>query len=299
MGGLCKHLQIETLRQQLAQGEQSGAWRNALATHSAQEEMTVVSSGCPELDRILPQNGFRPGTLVEWLGHGAGDGTATLAFRAAACALRAAAGASSDGRAVVVLDPSGEFYPPAAIAQGIEPARLIVIHPGNQADHTWALDQVLRCPAVAAAVAWPERIHHAETKSVGCGFSPPSSAGGLKPTLQLSSKLDGRTFRRLQLAVEQGGGLGLLIRPATVRGEPSWADVRLFVEPLEAIKGTVPTTMDTWCPRNGPEGAAHKWGLSPLLRRRLRMVLLRCRGGRGEQTVEVEIDDEPHSLHQS
>ena len=109
------------------------------------------------------------------------------------------------GGAVVVLDRTGEFYPLAAVAQGIEPARLIVVHPGNQADHTWALDQALRCPAVAAVVAWPE---------------------------SLDGKLDGRTFRRLQLAVEQGGGLGLLIRPESVRCQPSWADVRLLVEPL-------------------------------------------------------------------
>ena len=83
-------------------------------------------------------------------------------------------------------------------------------------------------------------------------------------------KLDGRTFRRLQLAAEQGGGLGLLIRPATVRGEPSWADVRLLIEPLRGTRETG---------------------------RLLRVVLLRCRGGDplrgGGQTVEVEIDDEP------
>jgi protein ImuA len=144
----------------------------------------------------------------------------------------------------MVLDRTGEFYPLAAAAQGIEPARLIVVHPGIKADHTWALDQALRCPAVAAVVAWPE--------------SP-------------DGKLDGHTFRRLQLAVEQGGGLGLLVRPESVRGQPSWADVRLLVEPL---------------PSTAPYGRP----------RRMRVVLLRCRGGRGEQTVEVEIDHETHSL---
>ena len=163
--------------------------------------MSALSSGCPALDRALPENGFRPGTLVEWLFRGEGDGTATLAFRAAAEALRAVAGACRGGGAVVVLDRTGEFYPLAAVAQGIEPGRLIVVHPGNKADHTWALDQALRCPAVAAVVAWPE---------------------------SLDGKLDGRTFRRLQLAVEQGGGLGLLVRPESVRSQPSWADVRLL-----------------------------------------------------------------------
>ena len=37
----------------------------------------------------------------------------------------------------------------------------------------------------------------------------------------------------MQLAVEQGGGLGLLVRPEAVRGEPSWAETRLLVDKLE------------------------------------------------------------------
>ena len=165
------------------------------------ERAPALSSGCPALDRALPEKGFRPGTLVEWLSRGEGDGTATLGFPRRR---RGRAGRVGGG-AVVVLDRTGEFYPLAAVAQGIEPARLIVVHPGNKADHAWALDQALRCPAVAAVVAWPE---------------------------SLDGKLDGRTFRRLQLAAEQGGGLGLLIRPESVRAQPSWADVRLLVEPL-------------------------------------------------------------------
>ena len=259
----CPHLRIEALRQQLAQWE-GAAWRRgtrwgtqysgsgSLENPASLERLSALSSGCPALDRALPENGFRPGTLVEWLFRGVGDGTATLAFRAAAGALRAAAGA------VVVLDRTGEFYPLAAVAQGIEPARLIVVHPGNKADHSWAMDQTLRCPAVAAVVAWPE---------------------------SLDGKLDGRTFRRLQLAVEQGGGLGLLIRPESVRLQPSWADVRLLVEPL---------------PSTSPYGRR-----APCTHgRRIRVVLLRCRGGGhhvpmvGEQTVEVEIDHETHPLPQ-
>jgi protein ImuA len=247
MGGVCKHLQIEALRNQLTQWEGT-AWRHALADPASTERVPVVSSGCPALDRILPHQGFRCGTLVEWLSSGPGSGATTLAFRAA---VRARSPLVDDG-AVVVLDSSGEFYPPAAIAQGIEPSRLIVVHPGNRADHTWAVDQALRCPAVAATVAWPERTHLAPRDVLG--------------SRRADHNGHTHTFRRWQLAAEQGSGLGLLIRPASARGEPSWADVRLLVEPL--------------------------FGDS----RRMRVVLLHCRNGRGEQTVEVEIDDEPHGL---
>ncbi len=190
-----------------------------------------ISSGCAALDQLLPEQGFRGGTLVEWLAAGAGTGAATLALKTAAQACR------PDGR-LIVLDRTGEFYPPAAAGLGIDPARLIVVHARNTADHHWALDQALRCPAVAATVAWPD-------------------AGG--------GKLDGRTFRRLQLAVEEGGGLGLLLRPETLRHEPSWADVRLLVEPL---------------PGTSPSGR----------KRRLRIFVLRCRGSGGGCCVEVKIE---------
>jgi hypothetical protein len=84
-------------------------------------------------------------------------------------------------------------------------------------------------------------------------------------------KLDARTFRRLQLAAEQGGTLGLLVRPQRVRHEPSWAEVRLWVEPLPAA---------------APEAA-----------RRLRIRLLRTRGSTQDKSVEVEIDDETRTVH--
>jgi protein ImuA len=185
---------------------------------------------------LLPEKGFRSGTLVEWLVAEEGAGAATLALDAASRA---------GGGSVVVLDRDHEFYPPAAVRLGIGPARLIVLHTTKKADHDWALDQALRCPAVAAVMAWPDSW----------------------------GKLDGRTFRRLQLAAEQGGGLGLWIRPDTVRAEPSWADVRLLVEPL---------------PSGSRSGR----------KRRLKVCVLRCRGGGGggARAVEVEINDDTHPL---
>ena len=191
-----------------------------------------ITSGCGPLDRLLPWGGLRRGALVEWLAEGEGAGAATLAMLAAREAAR-------QGGAVVVLDACGEFYPPAAVRLGIEPERLLVVQTTSPADHAWALDQVLRCPGVAATVAYPE---------------------------QLGGRLGGRSFRRLQLAAEQGGGLGLLLRPAAVRGEPSWGDARLLITPKPAA---------------GTDAV-----------RRLNIELLRCRGGTGGGSVDVEWDDE-------
>ena len=139
-----------------------------------------------------------------------------------------------------MLDRHREFYPPEAVRQGIPWDQLVVVHAANEPDHHWAMDQALGCPAVAAVLAWPER-------------------------------LDTRTFRRWQLAVEKGGAVGLLVRPEAVRHEPSWAEIRLGIEPLPSS------------------------GSSP--GRRLRIHLLRCRGGNAGKRIDVEIDDETHSVY--
>jgi protein ImuA len=213
---------IAALRRAMARVETEG--------HAPQE---VVASGCPALDRLLPRKGFPRGSLIEWLAAGEAAGAESLA-------VLAAAQAAAQGGAIVVLDTRRQFYPPAAARAGIDLERLIVVQAATSADEQWALDQALRCPAVAAAWAWPER-------------------------------LDGRTFRRLQLAAEEGRSLGLLVRSERARHEPSWAEVRIWVEPLPA--------------------------LSPDERRRLRVELLHCRGG-GEGTwVELEIDDATRTVH--
>jgi protein ImuA len=219
----------------------------------------AVTSGTIALDNMLPERGFRCGTLVEWLSAGEGMGACTLALLAARAACR-------HGGSLVVLDRRGDFYPPAAVRLGIEPEQLLVVRAENAADHDWAMDQVLRSPATAAVLAWPER-------------------------------LDGRTFRRWQLAGEQSGGLGLLLRPAAARAEPSWADVRLLVEPL-------PDNCATACsqavlpPTSESTLLASKQWHTPLNRKRpLRIVLLRCRGGTDGRSVEVELDDETYRVY--
>ncbi len=212
-----------------------------------------VSSGCRALDALLPDKAFRRGTLVEWLGCtmgscamscGTGSGAATLALILARQAAR-------EGGAVVVLDPlpgsegAGSFYPPAGVALGIDLKNLILVRPGNLKDAAWALDQSLRSAAVAAVLAWPEKVSD-------------------------------HAFRRLQLAAESSGALGLLVRPDTVRGQPSWADLRLLVAPLAGD--------------SRPHAAA---------RRRIRVELLRSRGGFSAGMAEVEVDVETGRIHET
>lgn len=214
---------IEALRQRIADLE--GARRL--------ESDGPVSTGLEPLDCLLPSGGLHRGTLVEWLAAADGGGAATLAVVAASAVCR-------DGGSLVVFDPSSEFYPREAVRLGVRAEDLIVVQTANEADNLWAIDQALRCPAVAAALAWPK-------------------------------KLEPKTFRRLQLAAEQGGSLGFLLRTDQTRHLPSWADVRLAVEPLPQLEG-----------RQG---------------RRLGIELLRGRGGTNGTRIVVEFNDETRTMH--
>ena len=114
-----------------------------------------ISSGCAGLDELLPGKRFQPGQLVEWVADGWGSGAGTLALMVArqACCVT--------GGALVVADRAGHFYPPAALAWGIDCRRLIVVRASREKDELWALDQCLRCGGVAAVWAGVERLEGA------------------------------------------------------------------------------------------------------------------------------------------
>jgi len=82
--------------------------------------------------------------------------------------------------------------------------------------------------------------------------------------------LSERAMRRLQLAAETGGTLGLLVRSARARGRSMWSDVQFGVEPRSATGG---------------------W--------RLRVSVLRCRGAAAGSAMEVEIDEATGAIHQA
>lgn len=164
----------------------------------ALSERSGISTGFPDLDQLLADGGLRRGTLVEWLGEGEGSGVATLALSIAAQLLR-------EEGAFVVIDPAGEFYPVAAAGLGIPLERTVIVRPPvvGQASSLplWAWEQSLRCPGVAV-------------------------------TFGRIGDLNGRLFRRLQLAAEAGEGFGFLVRPPKSRAGASWAATCIRVCPI-------------------------------------------------------------------
>ncbi|MCU0715073.1 MAG: hypothetical protein MUD03_02985 [Pirellula sp.] len=169
-----------------------GARIRAMETRG-RPESPAISSGIASMDRCLPASGYACGSLVEFLTE------RRIPHGATSIALGLAREASRTGKYVVLIDPDWAYYPPALARLGLPLERIIGIRPKNHADLIWALDQVLRNPAVGCVVASVDRM-------------------------------EDRTARRIQLAAEAGGGLGILLRTLeSARMQPSWADVQWFV----------------------------------------------------------------------
>lgn len=164
-----------------------------------------ITTGCPAFDALLPSGGLQRGTLVEWFSalHSSprpSPPVPRLSSATGTLALIAARQAMAEGGALLVMDRGCWFYPPAAAGLGIDLEQVVVVRAATPQDELWALDQALRCQGVAAVWA---------------------------PLAQLG----GHDFRRLQLAAESGGTIGLLLRGPQSRGQPSWAHLQLLVRP--------------------------------------------------------------------
>ncbi len=179
--------QLATLQRLAREIEQldSGAGRAA-------PQSPRCSAGCAAMDALLPGGGYAAGCVVEYLRSTPACGASSLAWAAAAAAMR------QSGGFLVVVDTQHNVYPPPLTSHGIDLAKVIFVRPQSQVDALWAVDQALRTTAVAAVFAELERI-------------------------------DDRSARRLQLAAESAGGLALLVRSCAARQHPSWAEVQWLV----------------------------------------------------------------------
>jgi protein ImuA len=132
------------------------------------------------------------------------------------------------GGTVLWIAAEPDAWPPGLARFGLSPAELVLVRAPRAADGLWAMEESLRCPGVAAA-------------------------------LLVTTEVDLTAARRLQLAAESGGGIGLLLRPdAEAEGGATAAHTRWRVAAL-----------------SGAGGGANDLG-DP----RWQLDLLRCRGGR-------------------
>ena len=111
---------------------------------------------------------------------------------------------------MVIVDPHGHFYPPAAHAIGIHLSNLIILKRGTQKtqanDFLWAIDQSLRCNAVAAV--W-----------------------GQLPEFETTTQAN-HWQRRFQLSAESSGCCGMFVKNQSKPSAPSWAEIQWQLRPL-------------------------------------------------------------------
>lgn len=204
------------------------------ASHCSAPQTEFTLNGLPGLERLLGEAGWPRGCLVEWLAEGRGMGSIGLALWASREAWR--------DNLLVMIDSQRELHAPGAVPFAVDLSKTVFIRPERPLDALWSLEQALRTRGIGAVVCDVE-------------------------------KLSPQTCRRLQLAAEIGGGLGILLRPAQARWQPSFAEYRFLVQSLPP-----PNTF----------GA--------VLSRRWRVELLRARRQFAQRSVIVEFSNEPDRL---
>ena len=153
-------------------------------------------TGLEVLDHLAPQAAWPCGAVHEVLAEPRGSCPKSIML------LLARAAWAVCGGAIVWSDPDQQLYPPALAAAGIDLGRLILLRPRNRAEEIWSLGECLRCRGVGATVA----------------------------TLRGLSRVEAR---RLQLAAERGGGVGVFRRIPDPRHPTHYAAAtRWLVQPL-------------------------------------------------------------------
>jgi hypothetical protein len=149
-------------------------------------------SGFAQLDASLPGGGWPIGAIAELMPSAMGIGEVDLLMPVLSRLARA-------GRYIAWIAPPYRLHAPGLMQRGLPLERVWIIQTRSLQESLWAAEQTLLCPAFGAVLSWPSRI-------------------------------SGKNVRRLQLAAEAGGSLGILYRPAEAAREPSPAALRLQLE---------------------------------------------------------------------
>jgi len=153
--------------------------RIARIEHGGGAARAACPLGAPAIDAALPWGGLPRGALHEITGAAERD-LAAQGF--AAVLLGLLAGGAHGGRPVLWIAPDAGPYPPALSGLGLDPTQVTAVRARRPADALWALEEGVRCPALAAVLA-----------------------EGAEPGFAQS--------RRLQLAAGESGVTALLLQP--------------------------------------------------------------------------------------
>lgn len=168
--------------------QRADLWRGGTAP-----AVVGLPTGFAALDALLPGAGWPAGALTEILTNRSGIGELQLL-------MPTLARFTHEDRWVAFIAPPYIPYAPALRRAGVNLAHVLVVHPRENRDALWAMEQALRAGTCGAVLAWPTLV-------------------------------DMKRLRRLQLAAETGNAVGMLFRTVAAAVENSPAALRLRLEP--------------------------------------------------------------------
>ncbi len=170
-----------------------GLLRTLTVEEETRPHAKSFTTGLTALDSLPPRGVFAYGAVHEILTDPAHGSPRFFAL------LLARAAACTNGN-VIWCDPKQELYPPALATVGLSLDQLYLLHPKSPRDEVWAIAECLGCRGVTALIAAPPRLSRVEA-------------------------------RRLQLATERGGGVGILLRHTGASSTHYAAATRWLVQP--------------------------------------------------------------------
>jgi protein ImuA len=208
----------------------------------ARRKSGILPFGVAGVDQRLPGGGLSLGALHEVAGGGNGT------VHGAAAALFSAGIAARSGGPVLWCITRRDLFAPALAQAGLSSDRLVYVEAGDE-------DGVLAC--------FEEGLRH----------------NGLTAVVAEVTRMSLTNSRRLQLAAESGGTIGIALR--------RW---RRQADAVDYGQATASATR--WRVTALPQRSSHPPGMS---RARWHVELIRCRGG-GSADFEVEACDEQGRL---
>ena len=198
-------------------------WR---ASQHKQPDARAVTTGFPELDRLLAASGWPRGALIECHCPDSGVGEIRLFQKAMEVV-------SGQQQSIFWVDSPHTPYAPALHQFDIDLAHFFQVRTRDDEDRVWALEQLLKCPAAGLVIGWSPSCNPAH-------------------------------LRRLQLAAEGGDTLGIVVITSGAVRSNSPAPVRLALSPARDLQvdiqrqrggqaGRLVLTLPPLLPDHGPE----------------------------------------------
>lgn len=156
----------------------------------------IPFKGLEQIERSFPNSVFPTGAIHEFLSDKPEHEAATEGFISGLMNVL-----MQNGGICLWISTSVSVFPPALKAFGIEPDRIVFVCLNRQRDILWALEEALKCRALAAVVAEVQELSFAES-------------------------------RRLQLVVEKSRVTGFILRKDTRKVGSTTCVARWQITPL-------------------------------------------------------------------